>query len=116
MAPIISRVSRISTHSRRDIASRRNQRLKGQALRLSAIAYAALCCAVGFVWTAFVLLFRRRFTGKHAHATLQIAGFKMLAKPVWVEIFPGGIFNQLRGGKAAAVLPDILMQPVKQRA
>jgi hypothetical protein len=39
----------------------------------------------------------------------------MLAEIVAVQIFPGGVADQLRGAEPAAVLPDILLQPVKQR-
>ncbi len=40
----------------------------------------------------------------------------MLAEVAAVQRFAGGGFNQLRGGKAAAVLPDILPQPLEQGA
>lgn len=32
------------------------------------------------------------------------------------KILTGGLLNQLRGGEAAAMLPDILPQPVEQGA
>ncbi|VFS73254.1 Uncharacterised protein [Raoultella terrigena] len=38
----------------------------------------------------------------------------MLAEVVAVQIFPGGVVNQLGSGEAAAVLPDVLLQPVEQ--
>ena len=40
----------------------------------------------------------------------------MIAEVTAVEIFPGGLLNQLGGGEAAAVLPDVLAQPVEKGA
>jgi hypothetical protein len=39
---------------------------------------------------------------------LQITGFQMCAEIAATEWFTGGLRNQLFGGKAATVLPDVL--------
>ena len=41
---------------------------------------------------------------------------KVFAEVAAVEILAGGLLDQLRGGEAAAMLPDILPQPVEQGA
>ena len=46
----------------------------------------------------------------------QIAGGKVFAEVAAVEILAGGLLDQLRGGEAAAMLPDILPQLVEQGA
>lgn len=39
----------------------------------------------------------------------------MFAEIADVEVFTGGLFDQLRGCKAAAMLPDVLTKPIEQR-
>lgn len=47
---------------------------------------------------------------------LQIARFRVRAKMATAQRFSGGLRDQLLSGKATAVLPDVLPQPVEQCA
>lgn len=46
--------------------------------------------------------------------SLQIPRGEVLAEKVAVKVFPGRMLYQLRGGETAAVLPDILPQPIEE--